>query len=181
MAATNIDVHHHNATVLNTLNDGDLVEFSRQGMHSHWGVYIGNQQIVHLTGVDGAGTMDASAPGSSFSISGVIFPKACVMIEDFFKVANGCIARRNNGKDSEFSPLHPSEIVRKAMEMIGNIGYNILWYNCEHFATFLRYGKKFSGQVETAAALTGVVCATAVFAGVIIHIIADANKSKNKY
>ncbi|XP_033725534.1 phospholipase A and acyltransferase 3-like [Pecten maximus] len=177
MALTNVDPH--NATVLRELKVGDLVEFPRL-LYSHWGVYIGNQQIVHLTGVDGAGSTDALTSGSLFSVCGVNFDKACAKIDDFFKVANGCKAKRNNGKDRECSPLQPREIVRRAKEMVGEIGYNVLWNNCEHFAAFLRYDRKWSEQVDKAAAVTVVAGAAAVVTGVTIGLIAGANKNKDK-
>ena len=47
-----------------------------------------------------------------------------------------------------FRPKTGEEIVKKAKEMIGEIGYNLLWSNCEHFAKLCRYDVKQSDQVH---------------------------------
>ncbi|XP_033725571.1 phospholipase A and acyltransferase 2-like [Pecten maximus] len=177
MASTYEDLH--NAALLRELEVGDLVEFPR-ALYSHWGVYIGNQHIVHLTGVDGAGSMDALTSGSLFSVCGVTFDKAWVKIEDFFKVAKGCQAKRNNGKDHVCRPLHPHEIVKRAKKMVGEIGYNVLWYNCEHFAAFLRYDRKWSEQVDKAAETAVWGGALVAGIGTAIGLFASTSKNKNK-
>lgn len=46
-----------------------------------------------------------------------------------------------------FRPSDGVEIIDRAMEMIGEIGYNVLWSNCEHFASYCRYGRHKSDQV----------------------------------
>ena len=46
-----------------------------------------------------------------------------------------------------FRPRSASDIVREALSKIGEIGYNVLWNNCEHFASYCRYGVKWSEQV----------------------------------
>lgn len=48
-----------------------------------------------------------------------------------------------------FRPRRPHEIVEKAILKIGEIGYNVLWKNCEHFAAYCRYGVDWSEQVST--------------------------------
>ncbi|XP_021375988.1 HRAS-like suppressor 2 isoform X1 [Mizuhopecten yessoensis] len=159
-------VDPHNSTILKTLKIGDLVEFPRM-LYSHWGVYIGNQQIVHLTGIDNAGSKDAFTSGSLFSVCGENFAKACVKIDDFFKVAQGCKAKRNNDKDAKCKPLNPQEIVRRAKAMVGVIGYNLIWNNCEHLAAYLRYDVKWSEQVDKAAEAavwTGALAAVSLLA-----------------
>ncbi|OWF39575.1 HRAS-like suppressor 3 [Mizuhopecten yessoensis] len=139
----------HNATILDDLDKGDMVEFPRP-LYSHWGVYIGDDKIVHLSGADDADSSDAFTSGSLFSIGGMCFNKAFVRIDDFRQVAMGCKAKINNKKDRHSTPLQADDIVRRAYEMVGEIGYNVLWNNCEHFASFLRYNKKQSKQADTA-------------------------------
>ncbi|XP_021351176.1 retinoic acid receptor responder protein 3-like isoform X2 [Mizuhopecten yessoensis] len=145
MAGNSMSVQSHNATVLNDLKIGDMVEFPR-GWYSHWGVYLGEGRIVHLSGGDNDGINGNINSGSVFTICGKNFSKAWVMIDDFWKIALKCKAKINNGKDRKCSPRQPHEMVRVAMEMVGEIGYNVLWNNCEHFAAFIRYGKKWSEQ-----------------------------------
>ena len=46
-----------------------------------------------------------------------------------------------------YSPATVEEIIERALGMVGEIGYNVLWSNCEHFASYCRYGKAKSDQV----------------------------------
>ncbi|XP_060070126.1 phospholipase A and acyltransferase 3-like [Ylistrum balloti] len=142
----------HNLAVLRTLRPGDMVEFQRAWYYSHWGVYIGYDNIVHLSGDDGSGSWDASRSDSPLCICGKNIDKARVKIDKFFDVAKGCKAKRNNDKDRKCRPLDPHEIVRRAKEMVGKYGYNVLRNNCEHFASYLRYNIKWSEQVDSIAA-----------------------------
>ena len=52
-------------------------------------------------------------------------------------------------------PRTTRAIVESAIESLGKPGYNLLYKNCEHFVTSLRYGESFSRQVF--ALSTGVV------------------------
>ena len=74
----------------------------------------------------------------------------------------------------EPTPLEPEEIVKKAQVAYATPGdfgtYNIRINNCEHFATYCKYGKRWSPQVVKAAALTGSAALTAV--GIVGSVIA---------
>ncbi len=48
-----------------------------------------------------------------------------------------------------YRPLHPEMIVQSALSKVGDVGYNMLFNNCEHFATWCRYGISMSHQVCT--------------------------------
>ncbi len=48
-----------------------------------------------------------------------------------------------------YRTFHPDVIVQSAMSKIGVVGYNIVYSNCEHFATWCRYGISMSQQVNT--------------------------------
>ncbi|OWF37445.1 HRAS-like suppressor 2 [Mizuhopecten yessoensis] len=146
----------HNECVLEELEVGDMVEFPNF-LYSHWGVYIGDEHIVHLTGDEAtnAGASGSFASGSFFNVSGVLLDKACVKIDHFLKVAEGCMAKRNNGKDHILSaagiyPRPSDEIVRTALALRSEADYDIFSNNCEHFASYLRYGAKWSDQADLA-------------------------------
>ncbi|XP_070578385.1 phospholipase A and acyltransferase 2-like [Ptychodera flava] len=137
----------HNQTVLDSCNPGDLLEFTR-GWYSHWGVYVGDGQVVHLTGEnDGIGD-DIGNPQHVFSVWGKQFNKAKVKCENFWNIVYDCKAIINNDKDGSQSAASVEEIVERAFSSLGEIGYNVLWNNCEHFAKWCRYGKKESSQVN---------------------------------
>ncbi|CAF0957817.1 unnamed protein product [Adineta steineri] len=49
---------------------------------------------------------------------------------------------------SYFRPLPIRDILERAENAVGRIGYNLLYNNCEHFATECRYGQATSKQVQ---------------------------------
>ena len=46
------------------------------------------------------------------------------------------------------SPDATHVIVKRALSKMGQLGYNMLWSNCEHFASWCRYGMAWSEQVD---------------------------------
>nr|XP_034300122.1 phospholipase A and acyltransferase 3-like [Crassostrea gigas] len=59
----------------------------------------------------------------------------------------------NNKLDTKHRPRSAQEIVQDAVSKIGNTKYNMFWKNCEHFATYCRYGVNSSQQVKDAVML----------------------------
>jgi hypothetical protein len=59
----------------------------------------GGGEIVHLSGIDVAGTAADSALSNVFTISGIGYEKACVKRENFWNVVGESIVKRNNDKD----------------------------------------------------------------------------------
>lgn len=56
-----------------------------------------------------------------------------------------------------FDTFGPEEILRRAYSRMGEREYNIVFKNCEHFATWCVCGLEHSGQVQrAAAAMAGV-------------------------
>ncbi|XP_050392476.1 phospholipase A and acyltransferase 2 [Patella vulgata] len=140
------DVMIHNTTVLSDLQEGDIVEFDR-GLYSHYGVYVGNEEIVHLAGedeYDGLGDVNTS---HLFSISGQRFNKAWVKKDSFWTVTSNSRAKINN-KDNKRKPLPKRQIVENALSRLGRVGYNLIYSNCEHFANWCRYEVEKSEQVD---------------------------------
>ncbi|XP_069122382.1 phospholipase A and acyltransferase 4-like [Argopecten irradians] len=131
-------------------------------------MYTGGEEVVHLTG-----DLGNASDGGSFSVSGVHYDKAMVKIENFFDVAGGRIAKKNNDKDkgqraSGIFPRPTSAIVRDALAMKDRVmEYNIFFNNCEHFASYLRYGEKRSEQADTAIATILIGGAVVVVGGLI--------------
>ncbi|WP_288312986.1 lecithin retinol acyltransferase family protein [uncultured Selenomonas sp.] len=44
--------------------------------------------------------------------------------------------------DNEYSPYSPDEIIRRARSRLGEEDYNLIWNNCENFATWCRSGEE---------------------------------------
>lgn len=143
------DVYEHNKRELAELVEGDAVEFKR-GLYSHWGIYIGNERVIHVTVIEEGGSSDACKPYHVSSVCGKRFNKATVRIDNFFHAARGLKAVKNNSKDIDHPPRPVSETIETAMAMIGDIDYNLFEKNCEHFVSYCRNRTPLSGQVDTA-------------------------------
>ncbi|XP_058471737.1 phospholipase A and acyltransferase 4-like isoform X2 [Solea solea] len=111
---------------LKTLNPGDLIEINH-GTFNHWAVYIGNDEVVHLV----------------WNSSGE------VRRDKLSDVRNGDNYRVNYFLDKKYKPRNPDVIVKEAKSRIGPSKYDVFTYNCEHFATEMRYGKPESRQHDS--------------------------------
>ncbi|KAK7487202.1 hypothetical protein BaRGS_00021554 [Batillaria attramentaria] len=127
---------------------GDRIKIKRVGgVYYHFGIYVGDSRVVHL-GLAGRNSLDCFCLDSLCSPSGVIKSKAVVREDNIFDVVRGGVADRDNSLDSWLPPLAPEEVVKRAKNELGRTGYNLLTSNCEHFATWCRYGISESEQVE---------------------------------
>ncbi|KAM9302180.1 phospholipase A and acyltransferase 2-like [Gastrophryne carolinensis] len=124
---------------------GDLIEFLRP-LYQHWGIYVGDGYVVHLTDQEGWTSL-ASAFGGS----------AVVRKDRLENVAQGCNYRVNNKYDLKWRPYPPEKVVQAALEQVGRVmPYSVTSANCEHFVTELRYGSCCSEQVANVAMYTAV-------------------------
>ena len=175
------DIRRHNEVVLQTLEMGDLVEFPGR-IYSHWGVYIGECEIVHYTVIDRAGTATDESSSHVFDISGNGNEKACVKRENFWNVAKHSKAKKNNDKDRHQRPSSGEDIKERAVSKIGSTSYSVLLNNCEHFATWCRYGKGESQQLNAAVNVVeqsvGTVAVVAGGAAITYNTITRENDSK---
>ncbi|KAM3919426.1 phospholipase A and acyltransferase 4-like isoform 1-T2 [Leptodactylus fuscus] len=122
---------------------GDLIEFIRP-LYQHWGVFVGDGKVVHLTDQDGWSSL-SSAFGNT----------AMVREDPIERVADGCIYRVNNKYDARRPPYPPRKIVNAARREVGKKkNYSVTSANCEHFVTELRYGDSFCDQVDNAKTYT---------------------------
>ena len=140
------DKHH-------LLMPGDLIEYVR-GPFSHWAVYLGNNQIVHLPGPSNLFANFQVRHGFSISIQLIDLKQICqsiwtlisgrsiepmkIEIRDFTGLLTSSIVYINNSKDSIVHPLATNEILQRARRSVGSIGYDLVFNNCEHFAHWCR-------------------------------------------
>lgn len=93
-----------------TLKKGDHIKVMRS-VYSHHGIYIGKGKVIHY---------------------------------DDFIVCMSTLEDFANGDDILFvdepSPYKRSEIVKRAKSRLGESEYNLVWNNCENFATWCRCG-----------------------------------------
>ncbi|XP_046583670.1 phospholipase A and acyltransferase 3-like isoform X2 [Haliotis rubra] len=118
-----LELQRHNQTVLDNLEPGDRLQFKR-GVYDHWAVYVGNKEVVHLSGVDGP---MGSNLNHSCTISGVEFDKGIIRKDAFWDVVGDSKVYKNNSKDKKLKHLAPSKIVQRALSKLGEVGYNLLF------------------------------------------------------
>ncbi|CAL8238541.1 unnamed protein product, partial [Lota lota] len=116
----------------------DLIEIFQSG-YQHWAVYIGGGYVVHLTVPTGNG-ISGSGPGRRNK-------KGIVLKETLKDAVQDCKWKINNILDDKYIPRDADDIVKEALSLAGTRHhYDLINYNCEHFATELRYGQSESRQ-----------------------------------
>ncbi|XP_072243015.1 phospholipase A and acyltransferase 4-like [Leuresthes tenuis] len=130
---------------------GDLIEIFRV-LYQHWAVYVGGGFVVHFVQEGGSGFSSSSSSSGSGSGKGAFVRK--VKLED---AVEGSSWEVNNSLDNKYTPRSPEEIVRKARAMVDqNLPYDVINYNCEHFANEMRYGVPECGQTLRGIASVGL-------------------------
>ncbi|KAG7382852.1 retinoic acid receptor responder (tazarotene induced) 3 [Phytophthora pseudosyringae] len=115
---------------------GDVLRFRVRGF-SHLALYIDNGRIVHF-----------------WSESGYFnFTVRENTIQEMLEVGSSSPTCYTNTLD-EYMGLEPfsrDEIVERARGELGATGYNLVMNNCEHFVTWVRYGRAVSPQIRSSA------------------------------
>lgn len=126
--------------MIESLSVGDIIYTERKhGLYSHYGIYVGENQVVHFSAPKGRETDAESADIIQTSI------------EEFLRGDQLFVLREKPGSD--YKPYPPDVIVERAKAEIGKRKgtYSLVSNNCEHFAYWCRYGVKESIQVDAAA------------------------------
>uniref|UniRef100_A0A3P9N5L1 LRAT domain-containing protein n=1 Tax=Poecilia reticulata TaxID=8081 RepID=A0A3P9N5L1_POERE len=152
---------------------GDLIEIFRN-VYEHWAVYVGDGYVVHLLGPDGE-----SRNFSSFSTINLPMGKNNILKQKLLEVVSSDEWHINNILDQEKQPRPAHIIVDQANKLVSTTrSYNVVDYNCEHFATELRYGDAESQQVrlmEIGLGVTGVSLALGVV--IVALLVWKTNRS----
>ncbi|MBQ9207277.1 MAG: lecithin retinol acyltransferase family protein [Treponema sp.] len=116
-----------------TPNKGDIVSVNR-GSYRHFGIYVGENQVVHFSADSGRELDPETAVVRQTSV------------EEFLEGAPLEIQKPLNRKS-----FSAKSTIRRAKSQVGEMKgqYNIAWNNCEHFAMWCKYGVKKSRQVKT--------------------------------
>ena len=107
--------------------DNYFVNFST---YQHYGVYIGNNKVVHF----------ASPEGQEISFENAIIHETT--LENFLK---GRELQIDNNVEKMFDD---EEIVIGSRSRINEMGYNLFTNNCEHFARWCVTGENQSYQIQ---------------------------------
>ena len=125
---------------------GDIVVAVRV-CYKHYGIYIGNNQVIHFAGEEGREKDPRYAKVTKTSFA-EFQKKSRVFVEE----------------TTDYIAFPAEQVIAMAKARLGEKGYNILINNCEHFANECKYGVRRSRQVEDTlketAMLTCVVIIT---------------------
>lgn len=135
---------------------GDVIYVDR-GLYKHYGVYVGRGQVVHFAAKD----------GSEISSDNAIIHK-CTLAA-FLKGGKLLVDTLIKHKYSF------RETALRALSCVGerghrDNGYNLVFNNCEHFASWCASGEERSRQVESAVQGVVAAAATAVVIGAGVGI-----------
>lgn len=125
---------------------GDHIRVVRAGaLYAHHGIYVSDKEVIHFAGPTG---------DFQLSVSNVEIRKTT--LKKFLN--GGTLEVKEYTEEQKKDLLTPEQIVSLARESIGSTGrffrYNIIFNNCEHFATFCTTGKYSSRQVKRVLSLT---------------------------
>ncbi|KAI4878170.1 hypothetical protein NFI96_011612, partial [Prochilodus magdalenae] len=133
---------------------GDLIEFSYPIGFSHWGVYEGDGHILHFAVAE----EDELQRMFREKVLQRVFPSSGNILLGHTKVRRehitqvpvprGAHIKISNGR--HHGPACTATDMRRRMFGLleEDLEYNLLTLNCEHFATFVRYGVAMCNQVR---------------------------------
>ncbi|KAM9454453.1 lecithin retinol acyltransferase b, tandem duplicate 2 [Clarias gariepinus] len=136
---------------LSLFKRGDLLEVPRT-LFTHFGIYLGNNRVAHLIpDILPLISADESAVSKMVTndrlILGVIAKKASVRVDSVEDFAYGAeiLVNSMDGVCGR-PPLRGEEVAGRAERLLGSVSYSLLWFNCEHYVMFCRYGTSMSFQ-----------------------------------
>ncbi|XP_065199331.1 uncharacterized protein LOC135831018 [Sycon ciliatum] len=129
---------------------GSLLMFNRaRGLYQHWAVYIGDHKVVHLTGAEDQRRSSIRHVVSSVTVGS---RTPVVQISALDDVLGRCsmvtVGDEHYGKVLG-KPFPPQMVVQRALSQVGCRGYQLAVNNCEHFATWAKFGEGYSSQSDT--------------------------------
>ncbi len=130
---------------------GDLLEVPRT-LFTHYGIYLGNNRVAHLIPdilpvISKNKSAIAKMVTNNRLLLGVITKVASVRVDCVADFAYGSeILVNHTDKICNQPALDGDEVARRAEKLLGSVTYSLLWYNCEHYVMYCRYGMAISYQ-----------------------------------
>ncbi|XP_041842568.1 lecithin retinol acyltransferase b, tandem duplicate 2 [Melanotaenia boesemani] len=130
---------------------GDLLEVSRT-LFTHFGIYLGGGRVAHfipdiLPVVSSNQVRIKQMVTNTRLILGVIAKCGSVRVDSVEDFAYGAeILVNPMDKMCSCVALQGEEVAQRAERLLGDMAYSLLWYNCEHFVMYCRYGTVMSFQ-----------------------------------
>ncbi|GMT15670.1 hypothetical protein PFISCL1PPCAC_6967, partial [Pristionchus fissidentatus] len=138
------------------VQNGDLLEFKRfvqlgklkKRFYTHWGVCVGEHEnkpmVAHMFIIEEGGVQE-TITSAFIAVTGDL-ESAEVRLDALDDVCTD-LCRINNLDDRKYTKLDTQMIFKRAIDMLGQHNYNLIYNNCEHFAKWCRYDKHTSNQV----------------------------------
>ncbi|KAG7485126.1 hypothetical protein JOB18_003469 [Solea senegalensis] len=149
---------------LSLFKRGDLLEVPRT-LFTHFGIYLGDNRVAHLIpDILPVMTRDRNAIAKMVTnnrlLLGVITKTASVRVDSVADFAYGSeIVINHMDKVCSQPPLDGDEVARRAEKLLGSVTYSLLWYNCEHYVMYCRYGMAISYQTyQFCTTVRKIVC-----------------------
>lgn len=161
------------------INLGDIIKVKRSfpimvynKEYWHYGVYIGNEKVIHYSSGDSDISSENMIICSSLNcflrgvdeIERIIFPDEYDKKFGSEKIKLDSVITPHNipikaivsfiyslfseQKKNDYKIYSPSEVVERAKSRLYEQKYNLIFNNCEHFAIWCKTGVKGSKQVE---------------------------------
>ncbi|MDR1144287.1 MAG: lecithin retinol acyltransferase family protein [Spirochaetaceae bacterium] len=139
---------------------GDIL-YADRGLYRHYGIYNNNRSVIHFS----------SAKGAEISAKNAYIRETTLV--EFLKGGELHIDRTIR------AVFPPEEIVRRARRFVNELRgkYDLLSFNCEHFARWCATGELDSEQVKTGLVIAGTIAVTAAAALVIKAIVDEGEEA----
>lgn len=140
-------------------NYGDVIYVQRIG-YKHFGIYIGDNKVIHYAH-DSENKLCIHETNMDSFMDGDTELYACNFPESYGRpspIQINCLLATpqfnllglwlKNNKKSDYHLYSPADTVRRARQRLGEMEYNLIINNCEHFALWCKTGIKESHQVN---------------------------------
>lgn len=121
-------------------NYSDQIRVNR-GLYYHYGIYESDEVVYQFASPKGAEISPETATINTISL------------EEFLK--GGELEVRDYTLEELKERKKPEEIIEYAKNHLGEMGYDLINNNCEHFANRATFGKSESSQVNNIFSLLG--------------------------
>jgi len=121
----------YNVTANLKIRPGDVL-YANRGIYKHYGVYAGDDTVIHF----------APLAGAEINAENAVIHETT--LDDFLRGGTLEIDKKARARFSR------QKIVERARSQIGSKSYNLVFNNCEHFALWCKTGEYESKQVNSA-------------------------------
>ena len=141
---------------------GEII-YVHRSVYKHFGIYIGNLNVIHYTTIDGSKDSKKAyvLKTDIFDFLGKADRAYCLDDKDdaFKRLLKEHLEQADYNKLNSFNS---EETVQRAEKRLGEHNYDLWLNNCEHFATWCKTGVSFSIQSKLVEDLILQGMATAI-------------------